>query len=94
MPGSVGLEASSPAEVFQRLPLPAALVGDTAGMPPVEHCRTCQRILSQGRDHAHFPFCSSRCRDRDLGAWLNGSYAISQELDHQRPAGDVDSDQP
>lgn len=22
------------------------------------------------------PFCSRRCADRDLGKWLNGSYAV------------------
>jgi tRNA threonylcarbamoyladenosine biosynthesis protein TsaE len=30
------------------------------------------------------PFCSSRCRDADLGRWLGGSYRIS------RPAGMMD----
>lgn len=24
----------------------------------------------------HRPFCSARCRDLDLGKWLDGSYAI------------------
>jgi hypothetical protein len=28
-----------------------------------------------------FPFCSPRCRDRDLGKWLEGSYTIAQELE-------------
>jgi endogenous inhibitor of DNA gyrase (YacG/DUF329 family) len=23
-----------------------------------------------------YPFCSKRCSDLDLGAWLNGNYAI------------------
>jgi hypothetical protein len=25
---------------------------------------------------AHKPFCSARCRDVDLGRWLDGKYAI------------------
>ncbi|MGI9508734.1 MAG: DNA gyrase inhibitor YacG, partial [Geminicoccaceae bacterium] len=25
------------------------------------------------------PFCSTRCRDLDLGKWLDGSYAIPAE---------------
>jgi len=25
---------------------------------------------------AYRPFCSKRCADRDLGKWLNGSYAV------------------
>ena len=31
------------------------------------------------RDPDHRPFCSSRCRDLDLGKWLDGSYAIPAE---------------
>jgi len=27
--------------------------------------------------HTYRPFCSKRCSDLDLGAWLNGSYAIT-----------------
>jgi hypothetical protein len=30
------------------------------------------------------PFCSARCRDLDLGKWLDGSYAV--------PAVEVDDD--
>ncbi|MEE9375636.1 MAG: DNA gyrase inhibitor YacG [Rhizobiaceae bacterium] len=26
-----------------------------------------------------YPFCSKRCSDLDLGAWLNGAYAIGAE---------------
>jgi endogenous inhibitor of DNA gyrase (YacG/DUF329 family) len=26
-----------------------------------------------------FPFCSPRCRDRDLGAWMSGGYAVAGE---------------
>ncbi|MDU9005275.1 DNA gyrase inhibitor YacG [Sedimentitalea todarodis] len=25
------------------------------------------------------PFCSRRCADRDLGKWLNGSYAVPSQ---------------
>ena len=28
------------------------------------------------RDPRFRPFCSARCRDRDLLQWLNGAYAI------------------
>jgi hypothetical protein len=33
----------------------------------------------------HRPFCSPRCADLDLGAWLNGDYRI--------PAADDDEDE-
>lgn len=31
---------------------------------------------SKPRVQAYRPFCSARCRDLDLGKWLDGSYAI------------------
>jgi uncharacterized protein len=27
--------------------------------------------------HADFPFCSERCRDRDLGNWASEKYVVS-----------------
>ena len=36
------------------------------------------------------PFCSARCRDLDLGRWLDGSYAIPavEREDDEDVAGD------
>lgn len=33
-------------------------------------------ICSEKTDQRYRPFCSRRCADRDLGRWLNGSYAV------------------
>jgi endogenous inhibitor of DNA gyrase (YacG/DUF329 family) len=30
--------------------------------------------------HAEFPFCSERCRDRDLGNWASEKYVISDPI--------------
>ncbi|WP_424988811.1 DNA gyrase inhibitor YacG [Microbulbifer sp. S227A] len=39
-------------------------------------------ICGEETRHRHRPFCSRRCADRDLGKWLNGSYAVpSQEAE-------------
>jgi uncharacterized protein len=35
-------------------------------------CPICQKEASA----SHKPFCSTRCKDVDLGRWLNGGYAI------------------
>lgn len=35
-------------------------------------CAICSRPV----DQKYKPFCSKRCADRDLGKWLNESYAI------------------
>ncbi len=33
-------------------------------------------ICRKPRVEAHTPFCSERCRDRDLAHWFNESYAV------------------
>ncbi|MDT0575315.1 DNA gyrase inhibitor YacG [Croceicoccus sp. F390] len=40
----------------------------------------------------HRPFCSSRCRDRDLANWLGDGYAIPAEpaMPHQLQDDDPD----
>jgi hypothetical protein len=30
--------------------------------------------------HADFPFCSERCRDRDLGNWASEKYVVSDPI--------------
>ena len=37
--------------------------------------RTCP-ICGKPRLPEHAPFCSTRCRDRDLLQWLDGGYAL------------------
>jgi hypothetical protein len=43
-------------------------------MPPLSEpvCPMCRRAAAP----AHAPFCSPRCRDRDLLKWLGDGYAI------------------
>lgn len=33
-------------------------------------------ICRKPRTEKHAPFCSSRCRDRDLSQWFNDGYAV------------------
>ena len=46
------------------------------------HCRICKGHV----DHngAHYPFCSEKCKQVDLGRWATGQYAVS------RPATEED----
>ena len=37
--------------------------------------RTCP-ICGKPRSAEHSPFCSTRCRDRDLVQWLDDGYAL------------------
>lgn len=41
-------------------------------------CPRCGETFEYVRvaDYKPFPFCSSRCRDIDLGKWMSGAYAI------------------
>ena len=41
-------------------------------MPSVKTCPLC----GKPRVEAHHPFCSTRCKDRDLVRWLDDGYAI------------------
>ncbi|MDO9015779.1 MAG: DNA gyrase inhibitor YacG [Deltaproteobacteria bacterium] len=40
-------------------------------------CPICKAVVRAGRpENPSAPFCSSRCRDVDLGRWLDGAYSI------------------
>jgi hypothetical protein len=51
-------------------------------MPTASSCPICARPVAMERDlrPPTFPFCSARCRDRDFGAWISGSYAVAGEV--------------
>lgn len=36
-------------------------------------------ICKRPRAAEHAPFCSQRCRDRDLARWFNDGYAVAGE---------------
>ncbi len=42
-------------------------------------CPICKKDVATGAENGAFPFCSSRCKLVDLGAWLDGSYRIPGE---------------
>ncbi len=47
--------------------------------PHVGRCPTCTRPVSQTGEY--FPFCSDRCRQIDLGKWLDEKYIISRKVE-------------
>ncbi|WP_225009528.1 DNA gyrase inhibitor YacG [Novosphingobium percolationis] len=55
----------------------------TSPAPKTRRCPIC----GKPRSEAHSPFCSPRCRDRDLVRWLDDGYAIPG------PPADIDEDQ-
>jgi uncharacterized protein len=46
---------------------------------PDTHCPICKQPVSA--DATAFPFCSPRCRQIDLGKWLNGDYVVSRPIE-------------
>ncbi len=36
-------------------------------------------MCKKPRSESHTPFCSERCRDRDLAKWFGDSYAVPAE---------------
>lgn len=42
-------------------------------------CPICKKPTDSATD-AEFPFCSERCRDRDLGNWATEKYVVSDPI--------------
>ena len=38
--------------------------------------------------HADFPFCSERCRERDLGNWATEKYVVSEPVFTEEDTGE------
>ena len=47
-------------------------------MAKAPKCPVCKETVP--RDSRHAPFCSGRCRDVDLGSWLQEGYRISRPM--------------
>jgi endogenous inhibitor of DNA gyrase (YacG/DUF329 family) len=42
-------------------------------------CPIC-KVETDSAIHADFPFCSERCRERDLGNWASEKYVVSHPI--------------
>ncbi|MEK7415294.1 MAG: DNA gyrase inhibitor YacG [Planctomycetota bacterium] len=65
----------------------------SADPPATLRCPTCGRTvaLEIPSRPASFPFCSSRCRLQDLGAWFDGKHVIPSR---EPSNGDEPTDRP
>ena len=43
------------------------------------HCPIC-KTPTDSEANRDFPFCSERCRDRDLGNWASEKYVVSEPI--------------
>ena len=50
---------------------------------PTRACPVCGKQFEYTtiKDHPTYPFCSERCRQAELVAWLEGRYVISRPLE-------------
>ena len=51
-------------------------------------CVICKKTARPRAQNPSFPFCSTRCKQIDLGKWLNEQYRIPVEV--QDPPNDDD----
>jgi hypothetical protein len=62
--------------------LKAAEIGEKL-QPRQDHmkhkCPIC-KTATDSTVHADFPFCSERCRERDLGNWASEKYVVSEPI--------------
>jgi endogenous inhibitor of DNA gyrase (YacG/DUF329 family) len=42
----------------------------------VVSCAICRRSVKARTENGAFPFCSARCKQVDLGQWLNEAYRV------------------
>jgi endogenous inhibitor of DNA gyrase (YacG/DUF329 family) len=57
-------------------------------------CPIC-RVPTDSSTHPDFPFCSERCRLRDLGNWAAEKYVVSEPIfseDDEEPDKPLDPD--
>jgi uncharacterized protein len=50
-------------------------------------CPIC-RSETDSAVHVDFPFCSERCRDRDLGNWATEKYVVSEPVFDEEEVAD------
>jgi len=52
-------------------------------------CPIC-KVETDSAIHADFPFCSERCRERDLGNWASEKYVVSDPIFDEEEANESD----
>jgi endogenous inhibitor of DNA gyrase (YacG/DUF329 family) len=50
-------------------------------------CPICKEAVKPRAENGAFPFCSTRCKQVELGKWLNEEYRVPVEEDDEDPGG-------
>jgi endogenous inhibitor of DNA gyrase (YacG/DUF329 family) len=51
-------------------------------------CPICTKAARPRAENAAFPFCSARCKQVELGKWLNEEYRVPTVEDDEDPGGE------
>jgi uncharacterized protein len=54
------------------------------------YCPICKASTDSEKD-ADFPFCSERCREKDLGNWATEKYVVSDPIFNEDDLADIES---
>ncbi len=54
------------------------------------YCPICKAPTDSEKD-ADFPFCSERCREKDLGNWATEKYVVSDPIFNEDDLADIES---
>ena len=52
---------------------------------PSARCPICKKAAKPRAENLAFPFCSPRCKQVELGKWLNEEYRVPVEEDDEDP---------
>lgn len=58
--------------------------------PRIIACPVCGKATAFAASNRWRPFCSERCRIRDLGAWATESYGIPASPNEEQPGNSPD----
>jgi uncharacterized protein len=56
-------------------------------------CPICKQP-TDSKTHAEFPFCSKRCRERDLGNWAMEKYKVAAPMMDESEPEESDANEP
>ena len=54
------------------------------------YCPICKSSTDSAKD-AEFPFCSERCREKDLGNWATEKYVVSDPIFNEDDLADIEA---
>jgi endogenous inhibitor of DNA gyrase (YacG/DUF329 family) len=60
-------------------------MGADAPVAPGPACPICKKRVLPRAENPAFPFCSPRCKQVELGKWLNEEYRVPTEEDDEDP---------